>query len=235
MSGKSALVVGATGLVGRALLDTLLKQDYYSKIVLVGRHSPGIKDNRLEEHIVDFDKLSDYKDQISANHYYCCIGTTMDQAKSKDIFRRVDYTYPLELAQLAKEDPSCESFNVVSSYGASPHSGLFYNQVKGQMEEAIKELELETLHIYQPSLLLGYRPHFRLWEEMAKFASTVLSFFIIGSRLKFWAIKGEQVGDAMFYVATSGEKGLHIHKPLEMKSVASKKEYKGDNRHSEDA
>ena len=226
MSGKTALIVGSTGLVGRELLNVLLKHDYYSKILLVGRRSPGIKDNRIEEITVNFDRLVDYSDQISANDYYCCIGTTMKQAKTKEAFFRVDFTYPMELAKIAKADPKFEKFHLVSSYGAYSESGLFYNAVKGQLEEAVKHLNIKTLHIYQPSLLLGYRPDFRIWEELAKIASSILSFFIIGTRLRFWAIKGSEVAEAMFFVSKSEETGLHIHKPLEMKKIAAKKEYK---------
>ncbi|MFY0626190.1 MAG: NAD-dependent epimerase/dehydratase family protein [Reichenbachiella sp.] len=235
MSGKTALIVGSTGLVGRELLNVLLKHDYYSKILLVGRRSPEIKDNRIEELIVNFDRLSDYEEQITANDYYCCIGTTMDQAKTNEAFFRVDFTYPMELAKIAKADPKFEKFNLVSSYGAYSESGLFYNAVKGQLEEAMKDLNLNTLHIFQPSLLLGYRPHFRLWEELAKIASSILSFFIIGTRLRFWAIKGEEVADAMFYVSKSDESGLHVHKPLEMKKISQKKEYKVDTTLAESA
>ncbi|UXP33501.1 NAD-dependent epimerase/dehydratase family protein [Reichenbachiella agarivorans] len=232
MAGKTALIVGATGLVGRELLNTLLSKDHYAKILIVGRRSIEIKDNRIEELIVNFDELEKYQSQISAHDYYCCLGTTMAQAKSKEAFYRVDFTYPMELAKIAQADPQFETFNLVSAYGANAQSGLFYNSVKGQLEEALKEMGLPALHIYQPSLLLGYRPHFRIWEEMAKLASSIFSFFIIGSRLRFWAIKGSQVAEAMFYVASSDEKGIHIHKPLEMQRIARKKEYTFDSSRS---
>lgn len=229
MSGKTALIVGATGLVGRELLNVLLENDHYSKILIVGRSSPEVKDNRIEELLIDFDNLTDYKDQISANDYYCCIGTTMELARSKEAFYRVDFTYTLELAKMAKEDSQFDQFHMVSSYGANSQSGLFYNAVKGQIEEALQELDLRALHIFQPSLLLGYRKNFRLWEELAKIVSGVLSFFIIGDRLKFWSIEGRDVAKSMFYVALSGETGVHVHKPLEMRRIARTKEYKGDN------
>ncbi|MCV9388345.1 NAD-dependent epimerase/dehydratase family protein [Reichenbachiella ulvae] len=233
MAGKTALIAGATGLVGRELLNTLLSKDYYSKILILGRRSIEIKDNRIEEIIINFDELANYQDQISAHDYYCCLGTTMGQAKSKEAFFRVDFTYPVELGKLAKNDSQFETFCIVSSYGANSESALFYNSVKGQVEEALKDLDLKTLHIFQPSLLLGYRPHFRLWEEMAKLASSILSFFIIGSRLRFWAIRGSQVAEAMYYIATSDQEGTHVHKPLEMQKIAHQKEYKFDSSHSE--
>jgi len=233
MSNKTALIIGATGLVGRELLNKVLSNDYYAKILLVGRRSPDVKDNRISELVINFDKLGDIKAELSAHDYFCCIGTTMDQAKTKDAFYKVDFTYPNQLAKIASEDDKFETFNIVSSYGASSHSGLFYNAVKGQMEEALIALNLKTLHIYQPSLLLGYRPHFRLWEEIAKLASSILSFFIIGSRLRLWAIKGQDVAESMFYVATSEETGLHIHKPLEMQKIAKQKKYKFESINSE--
>jgi len=232
MGDKTALIIGATGLVGRELLNTVLEKDYYKKVLLIGRSSPGIKDNRLEEMKVNFDELEKHADQITANDYYCCIGTTMEQAKSKEAFYRVDYTYPLELAKIAKNDPNFEQYHLVSSFGANAQSGLFYNAVKGQIEDALKELNLKKLHIFQPSLLLGYRKHFRIWEELAKFASSVLSFFIIGSRLRLWAIKGTDVAQSMFIVAqTDVPKGNYVHKPLEMMRIALKKEYKLDQHH----
>ena len=170
MSEKTALIVGATGLVGRELLNVVLEQDYYSKILIVGRSSPDIKDNRIEELIIDFEKLTDYSDKISASDYYCCLGTTMSAAKSKEAFYQVDYTYTHTLAKIAQDDLKFEQFHLVSSYGANAQSGLFYNAVKGQIEETLLDMNLKTLHIYQPSLLLGFRKDFRLWEEMAKMA-----------------------------------------------------------------
>lgn len=229
MLEKTAVIVGATGLVGRELLNVVLENDYYSKVLIVGRSSPEIKDNRIEELLIDFDKLTDYTDKISAHDYFCCIGTTMSAAKSKEAFYLVDYTYTHTLAKMAHADPKFEQFHLVSSYGANAQSGLFYNAVKGQIEETLIGMNLKALHIFQPSLLLGFRKDFRLWEEMAKMASTVLSFFIIGSRLRFWAIKGNDVARAMFYVAKSNEVGNHLHKPLEMRRVSYTKEYLGDN------
>lgn len=228
MSGKTAVIIGATGLVGRELLNVILEHDYYSKVLLVGRRSPEVKDNRIEEIIADFNHLSDYTSAITGNDYYCCLGTTMKRAKSKEQFFKVDYTFPMELAKIARQDPKFEKYHIVTAYGASPNSGLFYNAVKGQLEDGLKSMNLETLHIYQPSLLLGYRPSFRLWEEMAKLASSVLSFFIIGSRLRLWTIRGREVAEAMFYVSKSDEKGVHVHKPLEMRRTSRNKTYQVD-------
>ncbi|MFT7160213.1 MAG: hypothetical protein ACI9GZ_001386 [Bacteroidia bacterium] len=222
MENKTALIVGATGLVGRQILDVLLKNDYYHQILIVSRRTVDVKDNRIKELIIDFDNFDKVKDQISANDYYCSIGTTMKQAGSKEAFLKIDHTYPLKLAQHALEDSNFEQFLLVSSYGANSNSSLFYNEVKGRTEQVLKEMNLKKLLIFQPSLLLGYRKDFRFFEETAKLVSIILSFFIIGTRLRFWAIKGLEVAKAMFVVAKRKEDpGVHVYKPIQMIKISA--------------
>lgn len=219
---KTALIIGATGLVGRQLLEVLLKNDYYSEILIVGRRSVGLKDNRIKELLIDFDQLDDYASEISAHDYYCSVGTTMKKAKTKEAFMKVDYTYPIKLAEHGKSDPKFERFLLVSSYGANADSALFYNEVKGKTEEALKEMHLKSLLIFQPSLLIGYRDEIRPFEEAAKMVSSVLSFFIIGTRLRLWAIKGSEVARAMFVVAKrKDEESIQVFKPHQMIRIAS--------------
>lgn len=221
MEKRTALIVGATGLVGREVLEMLLRHDYYHEIIVLGRSSVGIKDNRIKEVLINFEEIANHKEEISANDYYVCIGTTMKEAGSKEAFYRVDFTYPLELGKVAQEDPKFEQYLLVSSLGADADSALFYNEVKGQIEEALKVLNLKTLHIFQPSLLIGARKQFRFFEELAKFFSSMLSFFVIGSGKRFWAIKGTDVARAMFLISKRKEKGIFTHRPPEMIKVAS--------------
>lgn len=221
MDNKTALIVGSTGLVGRQILDVLLENDYYHEILIIGRRSVGVKDNRIREIIFEFDDFDQYKDQISAHDYYCSIGTTMKQAGSKEAFKKVDYSYPVRLAEHARNDPKFEQFLMVSSYGANANSALFYNEIKGKTEEALKGMSLKTLLIFQPSLLLGYRKDFRFFEEAAKLVSSILSFFIIGTRMRLWAIKGSDVAKSMFIVAKRNiGDSIRVYKPLEMIKIA---------------
>ncbi len=220
--GKTAVVTGATGLVGRELMKVLLANDYYSKIVVVGRRSLDIKDNRIEEIIVDFDQLASVADQLNAEDHYCCLGTTKKKAGSKERFKKIDLNYPLELAEIAKKGSRFNTFIVVTAVGADSESPLFYNQIKGELEDKLKNLGLKSLHIFQPSLLIGAREDFRVLEELAKFFTVVLSFFIIGLN-KFWSIRGEDVAKGMFHVAQKGEEGLFVHKPNEIRSLAKSK------------
>ena len=113
--GKVALIAGATGLVGRELVRLLLSDPYYSTVKVVARKSTDLKDNRLEEIIVEnFDDLRSFKGKLSATHYYCTLGTTMRKAGSKENFYKVDFSYPHLLAEIAKEDPEFEKFVVVT-------------------------------------------------------------------------------------------------------------------------
>ena len=218
MSQKTALIIGATGLVGRELMEYLLTSEYYDKVKAVVRRDLDKTHDRLEVIVIpDFDKLDDYKDQLHGNHVYCCLGTTMKQAGSKKNFIKIDLEYPLRLAQITGQYPEFESFHLVTATGANADSPLFYNEVKGKVEEAIIALGLKSLYIYRPSLLLGERKEFRLGEEIAKAISAFISFFVIGSRRgRLWSIKGQDVAKTMYLEAQGSEPGTHILEPKHM-------------------
>ncbi len=220
---KKALIVGATGLVGRQVLNVLLANDYYEEIIILGRSSTGVKDNRINEIVIDFDDLKNHTDELSANDYYCCIGTTLKAAGSKEKFHLIDFTYPVEIAKLAQKDPLFEQFLIVSSLGANQKSVLFYNKIKGKLENRLKKIGLKSLHIFQPSLLVGERKDFRPAEAIAGMFSSILSFFVIGSSRRFFAIEGVDVAKSMFLIAQKNEEGTHTHKPKEMLKISHQK------------
>jgi len=208
--GKIALIAGATGLVGRELVRLLLSDPYYDKVKVVARKSTEIKDNRLEEIIIEFDELEAHAKDLSATHYYVTLGTTMRKAKTKDNFYKVDFTYPHILAKMAKKDQGFEKYLIVTAYGASTDSSIYYNRVKGEIEEAIKVLELKSLHIFQPSLLLGFRPEFRIFEELSKLIMPILVFLTFG-QIKIRAIEGLTVAKAMLKVGKHSHDGTHVY------------------------
>ncbi|MEP5612936.1 MAG: NAD-dependent epimerase/dehydratase family protein [Cyclobacteriaceae bacterium] len=217
MSSKKALIVGATGLVGKALVNHLLEKNSYEEIKILTRRDLDFKDDRLKIVLVkDFDKLSEHKDQMNADDVYCTLGTTRKKAGSKENFIKIDLEYPIELAMLTKDQPSFQQFLVVTSLGANSQSPLFYNETKGKLEEALAKLEMKSLSIFQPSLLLGNRDEFRPLEIIGKFFSTLLSFFVIGSKKRLWAIKGQEVAEAMYMVSKKNEPGLKYYKPNDM-------------------
>ena len=207
---KTALVAGATGLIGKELVYYLLSDPAYDKVKVVTRKSTKIADNKLEKILVDFKSLKDHADKLTANHYFILLGTTMRKAKSKEKFYEVDFTYSYQLAEIAKNDPGFEKFLIATTYKASPHSMIFYNRVKGQLEEALKAINLKSLHIFQPSLLLGFRNEFRLFEEASKIILPILEMITFG-QIKFKAIEATTVAKAMLKVGKEGITGLHVY------------------------
>ena len=211
MSDNSALIIGCTGLVGRALVDELLDTTYYSTIKLVTRRTLNMNNDRIEEIIVeDFDQLENFASKMHAQDYFCCLGTTMKIAGSKEQFKKVDLEYPLIMAAIARKSAGFRQFLVVTAAGANSGSPLFYNQVKGELEEELKKMKLPSLMIFRPSLLLGDRDEFRLGEEFAKAISAIFSFFMVGLKRKLWAIKSKDVAKSMFLIARDQRKGTKV-------------------------
>ncbi|MFT4737691.1 MAG: hypothetical protein ACI92W_001805 [Paraglaciecola sp.] len=223
MSEKIALIAGATGLVGRELLDLLLKDRTYSKVKVISRREMKLQSPKLEVIVEpDFDNLSNHLTSLTAHHIFCCLGTTIKLAGSEEQFIKVDLDYPLALAKFALGFADFESFHLVTAVGANADSPLFYNEIKGQVEKKVKQLDLNSLYIYQPSLLLGQRKDFRLGEELAKAFSSFISFFVIGSRRgRVWAIHSRDVAKAMQLSAHVSEKGEHTLLPKHIRKVIS--------------
>lgn len=221
MSKKTAIIIGATGLVGKALVRLLLEKDYYEKITVIVRRELAIKDNRLNVVIVDdFDGLNDFSTHLNAHDYYCSLGTTRKKAGSKEAFLKVDVDYPIQFAKIAMQQPDFEQFLVVTSLGANADSPLFYNMAKGKLEEDLIKLGMKSLKIFQPSLLIGYRDEFRLGEEVGKFVSSIFSFFAIGSKNRLWSIRGDEVAMAMYKEAQEDKSGVVKYNPDKMIKIA---------------
>jgi uncharacterized protein YbjT (DUF2867 family) len=165
MKKKTALILGATGLVGKALLQQLLDSDDYAVKVLA-RRSSGISHPNLEEHLVDFDRLPEWARLIQGEVLFIAMGTTRRKAGSKEAQYKVDYTYPYEVAKKAAS-AGFKHCVLVSSIGANARSRLFYLRIKGELEEALKGLHFPRLTILRPSLLTGEREERRWMEELA--------------------------------------------------------------------
>ncbi|WP_370089839.1 NAD(P)H-binding protein [Ekhidna sp.] len=221
MSAKKALVIGATGLVGKQLVRLLLKDESYDSVIVVTRRSHELKDPKLVEVIVkDFSKLSKYKSKMKAHDYYCALGTTRRKAGSKEAFLKVDVDFPLEFAKIVSDLPDFQQLLVVTAVGANSSSPLFYNMAKGKLEDGLLNLDLKSLKIFQPSLLLGDRPESRFFEEVAKVISSIASFFVIGSKRRVGAIRDVEVAKAMIEVAKKNEVGFNRYKPSHMIDIA---------------
>jgi len=166
---KSALVAGATGLVGRECVDLLLANPEFTRIVALVRRSlpKDIDSERLKVEKVDFEHLDDRGEVFGVDVIICALGTTMRAAGSEGAFRIVDYDYPLALAKLGYAR-GARHFLLVSSQGANAESGVFYPRVKGELENAVSEIGYRSLTIVRPSFLIGEREERRFGEELGR-------------------------------------------------------------------
>jgi uncharacterized protein YbjT (DUF2867 family) len=212
---KSALIVGATGLVGNELLNVLLTQSKYESVKVLTRRFIPLNHPKLEQIITDFDQLKQYQQHFQVDDVYCCLGTTIKTAGSQDAFKKVDFTYPLELAQLTKAS-GAQKFFMISSMGADANSKVFYSRVKGEVETELKKLGFSSLHIFRPSLLLGDRKEFRLGEKVGVLLSPVLSFLMVGSLKKYKPIHARNVAMAMYKASELPESGSFTYESDEI-------------------
>jgi uncharacterized protein YbjT (DUF2867 family) len=215
---KTALVVGATGLVGSELLSLLLKDDYYSKVKAVVRREVEIQDAKLEIIITDFKDMNRLGDKLAADHIYCCLGTTMKKAGSKDAFYKVDFHFPLEIAKLC-QSYGAKQFFLVSAMGANIASKIFYNRVKGEIEVAISSVPFQGVNIFRPSLILGDRNEKRFGEKIAAIFSKILSPFFIGPLKKYKPIQASAVAEGMFKIAKQELNGFYIFESDQMVKI----------------
>lgn len=191
---KTAIVVGATGLVGSSLLEQLLEDESYTKVKVFHRRSTGIEHPRLLEQIVDFDRIETWKKQITGDVLFSAMGTTIKKAGSKEAQYKIDYTYQYETAKAAAEN-KVGIYVLVSSSGANAGSRIFYSRMKGELDEAVMKLPFRKIIIMRPSILAGKRNEKRKGENIGLAIAKVLTK-IPGLR-KYRPIKGETVAGAM--------------------------------------
>lgn len=209
---KTALIAGATGLIGKQLLQLLLDDPYYGRIKAITRKPLNVNHPKLENVVLDFERLPAHDAALKADDVFCCLGTTIRIAKTKEAFRKVDYDYPLELARIAKNQ-GAEQFLLVSALGADKSSGIFYNKVKGEVEEAIMQLSFSTFHIFRPSLLLGNRAEQRAGEGAA---TVFFKFFGFLIPAKYKAIDSLKVARAMQVLAKENKSGFYYQESKEL-------------------
>ena len=207
---KTALVFGATGLVGQHLVHFLLLHPAYEKVVVFVRKPIPEEHPKLVQHVVDFDRPESFRQLIKGDDLFCCLGTTMGKAGSKEAFFKVDFTYAFEAAGMGAKN-GVNQLLLVSSVGADPESLFFYNKVKGQLEEAVQQLNLWGIHIFRPSVLLGERNENRWGEEIAGKLGKVIDRFTGGLLTKYRPIEADVVAKAMVHAAQGLQPGVHFY------------------------
>jgi uncharacterized protein YbjT (DUF2867 family) len=207
-SENSAVIIGATGLVGHALLRLLLSDHRFSKVVALGRRSLMIDDSKLTEYVVDFDQPEKWVDLVQGDVAFSALGTTLRVAGSKDAQMKVDFTYQLKFAEAAKKN-GIPTFVLVSAAGANSGSSNFYSKMKGQLDDAVAQLGFSKTCIIRPGFLKGLRKEFRLGEVLAQPVLEVLKF--VPGLKKFRPIDCWIVAKAMIQAANG-----HPDRPLEI-------------------
>jgi len=210
---KTALIAGSTGLIGRQLLQLLLESDRYTKVVALTRNDLPAHP-KLEVLKTQFDNLSQWSNKLAADDVFCCLGTTMAKAGSRENFYQVDFFYPLLIAKTAQAR-GAKQYLLVSALGANPDSTIYYNRVKGEIEQAIREVPFTTVHIFRPSLLLGPREEKRSGENAAKLFYRIFGFLI---PRKYKAIDSARVARAMLAEAGREQPGQFVHESGELQA-----------------
>lgn len=205
---KTAIVIGATGLVGTQLVHLLLADQRFNKVLVFTRRTLQFKNEKLEEHLVDFDKPEQWKQLVKGDVLFSALGTTIKQAGSKQAQYTIDYTYQYQVAQAASYN-DVPVYVLVSSASASPDSKLFYSRMKGELERDVKKLPFKSTYLLQPSLLFGNRQQDRPGE---KIGYQVISFLNrLGLFRKYRPIQGRTVAQAMLNVGIEGANGVHVY------------------------
>ena len=178
---RTAVVAGATGLVGGELIRRLLREPRYTRVLALSRRALSLREARLEVVEAAFDRLAEVLRGARAEDgvldVFCCLGTTIRKAGSEAAFCRVDHDYPLALGRWAR-DARAHRMVVVSALGADAGSRVFYNRVKGETERDLAALGLASLVIVRPSLLSGNREEFRVGERLALMATRPLRMLL---------------------------------------------------------
>ncbi|MGB1261685.1 MAG: SDR family oxidoreductase [Cognaticolwellia sp.] len=221
---KVALMVGASGLVGKHLLLKLLASPRYSKVIALVRTPLKLENEKLEQWQIDFEQLdtelashgfaseNQQQENVQSNnstkidHIFCTLGTTIKKAGAKPAFSQVDYQYPLCIAEFFYRQQA-ELFAIVSAMGANKNARVFYSQVKGKIETDLSNIGYQHLGIFRPSMLAGQRDEFRLGEQ---FGTILMNAFAFVIPKKYQVIQAEKVANAMLAYTESPTLGVAI-------------------------
>ncbi|MFL5744486.1 MAG: NAD(P)H-binding protein [Niastella sp.] len=220
MYRKTAVVLGATGLIGQHLVQELLQNEFFTKVRILVRRPLTLNHPKADIQVVNFNDEKDIAARIDIGDViFCCVGTTRKKVKgNKTEYRKVDYDIPIITARLGVQH-GFSQFLMVSAIGANPVAANFYLQLKGCIEEDITALPFESIHIFRPSLLLGKREEFRLGERMGGVVIKAVSFLLIGAWRKYKPIQAADVAKSMVAAANREIAGVHMYEYDEMKAL----------------
>jgi len=203
---KKAIVIGATGMVGIQLIQSLIKNKNYSEILSLVRRPSGFTNPKLTEQVINFDEPETWRKQVTGDVLLSTLGTTIAQAKTKEAQYKVDFTYQYTVAKIAAEN-GVTHYVLISSAGANSKSKIFYTKMKGELEKEVQKLPFEIISIIKPSVLVGDRIQNRPGEKMAYTLLNILNK--IGFFKRYRPIHAIIVAKAMIVAAETKQSSTY--------------------------
>ena len=219
-AARSALLLGATGLVGGQVLDLLLDDPGYARVVVLGRRPVDRRHPGLEQHVADLGRLDEHAARFGVDDVFCCLGTTIRAAGSQEAFRRVDHDYVVGAARVAAS-AGARRYLVVTAAGADAGSRIFYNRVKGEAEAGVRAQPFGGVVILRPSLILGPRAERRTAEALAQRIAPALNVLMVGPLRRYRAVEARTIARAMVRLAKQELRGVRIVESEEIQEIGA--------------
>lgn len=214
-----ALIIGSTGLVGRHLLHQLCACQDFTNIVSFVRTPSGIHHPKIQEVIVDFEHLEDYKHHLQGDVVFSCLGTAKSDTAELRNYYKMDYEYPVKIAWMAAEN-KVSQFHIVSTIGAAEKSSNSYLKIKGETEINISVIKFDSTHFYRPSMLEGKQDEKRPLKHLGLLAMKVVNPFLLGNAKKYRSIQAEDLAKAMIAQSLKHLEGTFYYESDEIQSIA---------------
>jgi len=216
---QTATILGSTGLIGSHVLKQICDDDDFSSIRLISRRPLSYDHPKLDIRVIDFEDEGQFRNAITGSDVvFCAVGTTNKKVDGdKGAYRKVDYDIPVNAAKYCGES-GCEQFLLVSAIGADSKSNIFYNRLKGEVEEEVAKFGIPSVSIFQPSMLLGDRDESRPAERIGQVLMSAFSFLIPS---KYKPIKGSDVAKAMVRASKAESQGMHTYAYAGMNELIS--------------
>jgi len=223
---KKAIVLGATGLVGRLLTLRLLGDKRYSEVRIFARNPFGLTHSKLTETRADLLALQDYQAAFKADVVFCCVGTTKAKTPDEKDYRAIDCGIPAEASRMCREN-GIPTLIVVSALGANPESRIFYNRIKGEMEAEVLRSGVPHIQLLQPSLIGGNRQETRKGEQIAQKFMGFLKPLLTGALKRYRMVDPADIADAMIFLADHPQKPPRIPSDQIVQFAQAKHSYTG--------
>jgi uncharacterized protein YbjT (DUF2867 family) len=218
MSYKVVLI-GATGLIGSELLKDLIASDQISEILSISRKPLDTVHDKLTELTINFEDLEMYSEEIKGDIIYSCLGTTRNETPDEELYKKIDFYYPLKLAVIALKNRASQ-LHIVSSLGADAGASNSYLKLKGELEAEIIKLKYKSIHIYQPSFLTGKRQQKRTADKILTPLMRLIDSIMLGPLRKYRSIAATTVSKAMLNQSLKSLKGIFIYPSIEIQKLA---------------